>query len=104
MVELLRQYSNRTDLAFDLEVATRQLAKAVHAQVKRADTPPRSVKNTPHPRQRRLTNRLGDDQVQELVAAFEAGTTREELGKRYGISRTSVAKILREWREKSENK
>lgn len=43
-------------------------------------------------RSRRLTNRLTDEQVQDLIAAFEAGATRIELAKRYGIGRTSVAK------------
>lgn len=47
---------------------------------------------------RQLIHRLTDDQVRELVAAFEAGTTRMELAKRYGIGRTSVATLLRNCR------
>jgi len=49
---------------------------------------------------RKLPNRLTDDQVRELVAAFDAGTTHRELAERYGIGRTSVAKLLRQWRER----
>ncbi|MGH4016617.1 MAG: hypothetical protein ACRDSL_22330 [Pseudonocardiaceae bacterium] len=66
-------------------------------------TPPgRSVKTITREGggKRKLSNRLTDDQVRELVTAFEAGTTRVELAKRYGIGRTSVAKLLREWRER----
>ncbi|MEC3976216.1 helix-turn-helix domain-containing protein [Amycolatopsis sp. H20-H5] len=37
--------------------------------------------------------------MRELITAFEAGTTRLELAKRYGIGRSSVAKVLREWRK-----
>lgn len=68
------------------------------------DTPGRSVKMVPRERgsQRRLSNRLSDEQVRELVAAFEAGTTRMELAKRYKIGRSSVAKLLRAWRERQQ--
>jgi len=77
----------------------RQLTEAVGTD----DTPTRSVKTITHEAggKRKLSNRLTDDQVRELVAAFEAGTTRMELARRYGIGRTSVTKLLREWREKS---
>jgi hypothetical protein len=37
----------------------------------------------------------GDGGVAELVAAFVAGTTREELGARYGVSLSSVKRLLR---------
>jgi len=87
---------NRPDLLHDLRETTRQL-KALSSD----DTPARSVK-TIHREgggQRRLSNRLTDDQVRELVAEFEAGVTRLKLAERYGISRTSVAKLLRQWRE-----
>ena len=62
----------------------------------------RSVKTVRRERggRRRLTSRLADEQVRELVAAFEAGATRMELDERYGIGQTSVAKLLRAGREK----
>jgi DNA invertase Pin-like site-specific DNA recombinase len=62
------------------------------------DTPARSVKTTTRQggQKRKLSNRLTNNQVQELVAAFEAGATRMELAKQYCIGRTSVAKLLRE--------
>jgi hypothetical protein len=39
--------------------------------------------------------RLGDEAVAELVAAFVAGTTREELADHYGVSLSSVKRLLR---------
>ena len=62
----------------------------------------RSVKTVPHTPggRRKVTSRLAPDQIQELVATFEAGSaTRLQLAERYGIGLTSVAKLLREWRE-----
>lgn len=98
-VDLLRAYLNRGDLLHDLRETARQLAEAVGSE----ETPGRSVKTITREGggKRKLSNRLTDDQVRELVAAFEAGTTRMELAKRYGIGRTSVAKLLRGWRERN---
>lgn len=97
MVDILLNYLNQPGLLHDLQETVRQLDKALST----TDTPTRSVKTVAREGggQRRLSNRLTDDQVRELVAAFEAGTTRLELAKRYSIGRTSVAKLLREWRE-----
>jgi predicted DNA binding protein len=87
---------NRGDLLHDLRETVRQLAEAVGID----DTPARSVKTIVRERgTRRLSNRLTDEQVRELVAAFESGSTRMELAERYGIGRTSVAKLLRAWRD-----
>jgi hypothetical protein len=98
LVDVLRAYLNRGDLLHDLQETGRQLAEAVGTE----DTPGRSVKTITREGggRRKLSNRLTDDQVREMVVAFEAGTTRMELAKRYGIGRTSVAELLREWREK----
>lgn len=75
--------------------------RQVHYALSTDDTPARSVKTITRETggRRKLSNRLTDEQVRELVAAFESGTTRIELAKRYGIGRTSVAKLLREWRK-----
>lgn len=97
MVDVLLSYLNRGELLYDLQETVRQLGQALNAIA-----PAHSVKaSVPRKRStRRLTHRLTDDQVRELVAAFEAGeATRLELAERYGIGRTSVAKLLRDWRE-----
>ena len=38
----------------------------------------------------RVVDRLGDEAVAELMAAFVAGATREVLAERYGVSLSSV--------------
>lgn len=77
----------------------RQIRQAVSG----GEVPARSVKTITCEggRKRKLSHRLTNDQVRELVAAFEAGTTRMELAKQYGIGRTSVAKLLQEWRKRN---
>jgi hypothetical protein len=90
---------NRGDLLHDLRETVRRLEVAHNS-----DEPSRSVKTIVRDDggRRKLSNRLTDDQVRELVATFEAGeVTRLELAERYGIGRTSVAKLLREWRARS---
>lgn len=77
-------------------------AARIRRAVSGGNTPDQSVKTITREdgRKRKLSNRLTSDQVQELVAAFQAGTTRIELAKQYGIGRTSVAKLLGEWRDR----
>lgn len=77
--------------------AQRQLEQALSA----GDDARHSVQTTAHRHSTRrpIAYRLTEEQVQELVAAFETGTaTRMELAERYGIGRTIVAKLLREAR------
>jgi DNA invertase Pin-like site-specific DNA recombinase len=97
--DVLLAYLNRGDLLHDLQETVRQIRQAVSG----GDTLARSVKTITREsgRKRKLSNRLTNDQVRELVTAFEAGTTRMELAKQYGIGRTSVAKLLRQWRERN---
>jgi uncharacterized protein with von Willebrand factor type A (vWA) domain len=98
-VDVLLAYLNRGDLLHDLQETVRQ----IHQTVSEGATPARSVKTLTRQggRKRQLSNRLINDQVRELVAAFEAGTTRMELAKQYRIGRTSVVKLLREWRKRN---
>jgi Mor family transcriptional regulator len=44
---------------------------------------------------RTLEDRLSDREVAALVAAASAGKTQRELAKQYGISQTSVKKVLK---------
>jgi len=97
LVDFLQSYLNRADLLHDLVETTRQLQQARSSD----DAATQSVKTITREdgRRRKLSNRLTDEQMRELVVAFEAGTTRMALAERYGIGRTSVATILRAWRE-----
>jgi hypothetical protein len=46
-------------------------------------------------RQWRVRDRLSEAQVRQLVEAFQAGTPKHELAERYGISLSSVKRLLR---------
>jgi DNA invertase Pin-like site-specific DNA recombinase len=96
LVDLLLSYLNRTELLHDLRETVRQLQRAASAY----STTTRSVKNVDRPggSRRKVTSRLTVEQLQTLIDAFHAGTPRAELARSYGIGLTSVAKILREWR------
>ncbi|GAA2975220.1 hypothetical protein GCM10010483_19160 [Actinokineospora diospyrosa] len=96
-VDLLRGYLNKPDLLSDLQESIRQLALALEA-----DEPGVSVRARPQrtATRRPVASRLTPQQVAELVASFEAGeATRMQLAERYGIGRSSVAKLLRESRQ-----
>ena len=98
LVDVLLAYLNRGDLLHDLQETVRQLRESPNDK-----NPSRSVTTIKREggRHRKLSNRLTEEQVQELVAAFEAGQgTRLELAERYGIGRTSVASLLRQWRKR----
>jgi hypothetical protein len=45
---------------------------------------------------RDISRRLGSEQIQQLVADYEAGIHTPELVKKYTLSKTSVLKILRD--------
>jgi hypothetical protein len=42
----------------------------------------------------RRARRLGTDQIQELIAGYQSGSTVYELGDRFGIERRTVSNIL----------
>lgn len=65
-----------------LEALLRQLPDAsAPARPKRAKGPGRS-------------KQLQEEQVRELIAAYEAGASVHQLGRRFGIARQTVSKIL----------
>jgi hypothetical protein len=95
LVDLLQAYLNRGDLLHDLREAAQQVKQADEAP---AETN-RSVRTAASGfRQRRLTDRLTDEQVQKIVSAFEAGTPRWRLAEEFGISLSSVGRLLRQHR------
>ncbi len=55
--------------------------------------PPRSRKDGPEPRSKRL---LTTQDITDIVHRYEAGETTQQIGARYGISKTRVAAVLRE--------
>lgn len=43
----------------------------------------------------RIADRIGEANIAELIARYEAGATMRELASRFGMARTSVANLLR---------
>jgi hypothetical protein len=83
-VGLLYAYLNHGDLLHDLGELTRQLDNAL---VRSQPPATRSVSTVaPGFRQRRLTDRLDDAQVQAIVSAFEGGIPRQLAGQYASVS------------------
>lgn len=51
---------------------------------------------TYHARAWRVRDRLSEQDIADLITAFNAGTPKHELAKRYGIGMKSVKLLLRE--------
>jgi Sigma-70, region 4 len=65
-----------------------ELRKRIHESPAR---PPRSRPDAPKHRSKRF---LTAEHVTDIVDRYESGETTQEIGKRYGISKTRVASIL----------
>ncbi|MGH3546864.1 MAG: hypothetical protein ACRDQU_01790 [Pseudonocardiaceae bacterium] len=94
---LLANYSNRSGLLHELEVATHQLERAnqdEHDQL--------SVRSVRSPDRKSrvwgLAERLSRDDVHKIAVSYEAGELRRDIAARYKISVSSVGRLLRKWR------
>lgn len=92
-MDLVGAYSKRQDLADQLRRALDRLGRAHQEPV---EEPPQSVRTTakaavPH----RVVDRLGEEVVQEMIEERQAGAELRELAARYGISVSSVKRILK---------
>jgi hypothetical protein len=47
------------------------------------------------PTKRRVSDRLGDDQVASIIERFRAGTPMYVLAPEYGVSLSSIKRLLR---------
>jgi predicted DNA binding protein len=92
MVDLLRAYSKRSDLLFELASAVERLQLK---DVWTADTG-RSVRSEQAPRVWRISDRLTEADIHSLASSYGAGTTARELAEQFKISKSSVKQILRE--------
>jgi hypothetical protein len=91
-VDLIGACSKRRDLADSLVSAVQQLRKAQA----RPSGPASSVRSAQSPRQWRVGDRLSEVDTAQLVAAFTAGTSKRKLAERYGISESSVKRLIRQ--------
>ena len=88
-------YSNRPDLADSLVRAVRQLRQAQEQQ----GGVSRSVRSTGRSeRDWRVSDRLTEADIRLLIAAFESGTPKWKLAEHYGISESSVKRLVRKHR------
>lgn len=85
MVELVGRYSNYTEQI----KRTKRLAALI------TKTFPARPTAVPAP-VRRVTFRLDDELLQQLLTEYQAGCTGRELAERYGLARTTVIGLLRE--------
>jgi hypothetical protein len=87
LVDLRGRFSNPEVLEM-VALATQAVAEA-KAGVGQAASPP------PPPRRWRLVDRLGEQSICDLLRDRHAGATKRALAERYGISFSSVKRILR---------
>jgi hypothetical protein len=94
-VDLCRRYANRTDLLGPLV--------SVLEKIKHAGTPAIGCNNpiTSTPgrvakRNWRVRDRLSETQLDELVEAYQSGTTICELAERFGLGTTTVKRALKD--------
>lgn len=92
-VGLIRDYSKRPDVGDDLKRARYRLGKAVAAdtQSKRL-----SVASTGRkPRVWSMEERLSPETITAMIADYRAGSIGKEIAEKYGISLSSVRRLMR---------
>lgn len=83
-VELLRHLSNQPRVRLRLAKTQRLL----DGMTPRTDTPPQL------PPRQKVTRRLAPETIDQLLADYRAGSSTPQLAERYGISKTSVKRLL----------
>jgi DNA invertase Pin-like site-specific DNA recombinase len=91
MVDLVEPYLNRRDLSDSLVSALRGLREA-QGQV---GEPVSRVRSTHSRSQWRLGDRLTEADAERLIEAFSMGMSKRKLAVRYGISESSVKRLIR---------
>jgi hypothetical protein len=72
--------------------AVRQLRKAQA----RPNEPASSVRSARSPREWRVGDRLSEADTERLVTDFTAGTSKRKLAEQYGISESSIKRLIRQ--------
>ncbi|WP_214111392.1 hypothetical protein [Acrocarpospora catenulata] len=89
-MELLGRYSKRSDLQ------ERLLEALERAKIPHDDHDDQLASPSSRPRVvQKITDRLTDEEVRKLVESFHAGTPKHVLAQEYGISLSSVKRLLR---------
>lgn len=92
-VGLMMSYSKRGALAAELDKVNGQLARARQDGQLAQGQSIRTVGGTR--RADLLEDRLSEDDIRQLISAFLGGTPKSKLAECYGISLSSVKRILR---------
>lgn len=87
MVDLLVRYSNHGDALSHMVKVLRRIEE--HDQKSEPGV------RLPRPSPPRGLARLNPDDLRQLVASFQAGTAKHVLAYRYGISLSTVKRLLR---------
>lgn len=94
-VGLIRDYSRRPDVGDDLKRSRYRLAKAVAA-----DVPSKRLSATStgrRPRVWSIEERLSPETVAAMIADYQAGSIGKEIAEKYGISLSSVRRLMRKY-------
>jgi hypothetical protein len=92
-VDLVSAYSKRPELLVDLNYALQQLG---HVD---GGISSQSVQSTGRVgRARGLQDRLTNADIRQIILSFQGGTALYKIAARYGISVSSVGRLLRRWR------
>jgi hypothetical protein len=92
-VDLIGTYSNQLNRADLLKRARRWLSEAHQAPIQDPKVSVRAKPRVIVPR--RIADRLGEETLRELVEARQAGAKLRELVEHYGISESSLKRLLR---------
>ena len=91
-MDLLRRYSNRSDLKSDLDAAVQQL----RIEDQQGPAERRSVQSARKPEARACTaQRLGEEVITQLIEEYQAGAIGKDLAEKYGISLSSIRRLLK---------
>jgi FixJ family two-component response regulator len=91
-VDLIAAYSKRRDLVNALASAVQRLRQAQSQGGKSTQ----SMRSTLSHRPWRVGDRLSEADLERVIAAFTAGTSKRKLAERYGISESSVKRLIRQ--------
>jgi hypothetical protein len=89
-VEVLRRYSNNYSAAQRVVRLTRHLQRQGKDRAPQAPLP--RTNHQPH----KLSQRLSDETVIAILAAYQDGATTREVGERFGLAHSSVNKLLKQ--------
>lgn len=92
-MELLRRYSNHDDLLKPLVSILERISDELPATEKEAQV---ASADGPTPRTSHVSDRLTPAEIKTLVTSYLAGSTIRVLAEQYGISNSSVKRLLRE--------